>query len=306
MSLALTSPRSPLTARIVRRTMIVGAASAAGVLLFAAPAFAHITVSPASVPVGSTTELTFHVPNEEAKASTVKVDVQIPTTHPIAQLLAKPVPGWTATVRTIKLPKPVTTDDGTFTTAVSEVIWSGGSIEPGQFQDFSISCDSLPDGPGQLVFKAIQTYSDGDIVRWIDLSQPGQPEPAHPAPTVTLTAVTNGSTGSTGPGTAKAAATTTASSSADSLARVLGIAGLLIGLLAVLLVLAVFRRDRRLLAEIGTAPVPAPPPRKLPRQRRRATARPRSSRITARQQARRRPRSDLRPVAGDRPCAQAA
>src|SRR6185437_16027207 len=105
MPIAPISSRSPLLARVARRTAIVGAVSAAGVLLFAAPALAHITVSPASVPAGSTTELTFHVPNEEANADTVRIDVQIPTTHPIAQLLVRPVPGWTATVKTIKLPK---------------------------------------------------------------------------------------------------------------------------------------------------------------------------------------------------------
>jgi uncharacterized protein YcnI len=227
----------------VRRVTIVGVTSAAAVLLFAVPALAHITVSPDSVPAGSTTELTFHVPDEEASASTVKVDVLIPTTHPIAQLLAKPVPGWTATVKTIKLPKPVTTDDGTFTTAVSEVTWSGGHVEPGQFQDFSISCDSLPDGAGQLVFKAIQTYSNGDIVRWIDVSQPGQPEPAHPAPSVTLTTAT-------APTGTASAGKVTASSGSDGMARALGLAGLLVGLLAAGLALTVARRDRRQLADL--------------------------------------------------------
>jgi hypothetical protein len=167
-------------------------------------------------------------------------------------LLAKPVPGWTATVKTIKLPKPVTTDDGTFTTAVDEVIWSGGTIEPGQFQDFSISCDSLPDGPGQLVFKAIQTYSDGDIVRWIDLSQPGQPEPAHPAPIVTLTATT-------APTSTASSGKVAASSGSDGTARVLGIAGLIVGLLAVGLALTVGRRPRPVAGMVTGATAMDPP-----------------------------------------------
>lgn len=144
MSVAPDSLRSLPRARTLRRTAIVGAASAAAVLLFAGPALAHVTISPDSAPAGGTAELTFRVPNEEAKAYTVKIDVQIPTDHPIAQLLVKPVTGWTATVKTITLAKPVTTDDGTFNQAVSEVIWSGGKILPGQFQDFSISADPLP------------------------------------------------------------------------------------------------------------------------------------------------------------------
>src|SRR5258708_12590607 len=147
MSNALAPSRASLTSRTVRRFVIVGAASTAALLLFAAPAFAHITVSPDSVPAGSTTELTFHVPNEEANASTVRVDVLIPTVHPIAQLLARPVPGWTATVKTIKLPKPVITGDGTFTTAASEAIWPRGQVRPGQFHHLSHSSHSLPSAP---------------------------------------------------------------------------------------------------------------------------------------------------------------
>ncbi|HET9897629.1 MAG TPA: YcnI family protein [Streptosporangiaceae bacterium] len=254
MSIALAPSRSPLIPRTLRRITIVGAASGAIVLLFAAPAFAHITVTPDSVPAGSTTELTFHVPNEESKANTVKLDVLIPTTHPIAQLLVKAVPGWTATVKTITLPKPVTTDDGTFTSAVSEVIWSGGSIQPGQFEDFSISCDSLPDGAGPLAFKAVQTYSNGDIVRWIDLRQPGGPEPEHPAPVVTLTATS----GPAKTGAAPAAAPS--GSSSDGTARVLGIAGLVIGLLASALALTAGRRPRPL-AGAGTGTDTAAPER---------------------------------------------
>jgi uncharacterized protein len=37
-----------------------------------------------------------------------------------------------------------------------------------------------------LTFKALQTYSNGDVVRWIEQSAPGGPEPEHPAPSVTL------------------------------------------------------------------------------------------------------------------------
>ncbi|HEY7142832.1 MAG TPA: YcnI family protein [Streptosporangiaceae bacterium] len=220
----------------MRRAALVGTASAAAVLLLAGPALAHITVTPDSAQAGSAAVLTFHAPNEEAKANTVKVDVRIPTAHPIAQLLVKPVPGWSISVKTITLAKPVTTDDGTFNSAVSEVIWSGGQIRPGQFQDFTISADPLPQGISKLVFKAIQTYSNGDVVRWIDLQQPGQPEPDHPAPTLTLT------TGSQAPAAAVSSSTASGGSSTDGMARVLGIAGIVVALLAGLVALTVARR----------------------------------------------------------------
>jgi len=232
--------RSLPRARTVRRTAIVGAASAAAVLLFAGPALAHITVTPGSVPAGSTDVLTFHVPNEESKADTVKVDIQIPTNHPIAQFLVQPVPGWSVTVKTITLAKPLVTDDGSFNSAVSEVIWSGGKILPGQFQSFTISADPMPTGESQVAFKAIQTYSNGDIVRWIDLQQPGQPAPDHPAPVVALTTTTATSSTPAKPTSAAAPA----SSGSDGLSRVLAIVGLLVALLAGFLALTTARRAR--------------------------------------------------------------
>jgi periplasmic copper chaperone A len=212
-------------ARTLRRAAAVAVSAAAAVLLVSAPALAHITTTPDSAAAGSGVVLTFHVPDEEAGADTTQLDMRIPTDHPIAQLLVKPIPGWTISVRTVTLPKPVVTDDGQFTQAVSEVIWSGGRIRPGQFQDFTVSADPLPQGVSELVFKAIQTYSNGNMVRWIDLPQAGQPAPDHPAPVLTLTT-------RTATARARTVAVTPGAPGSDGTARMLAIAGLVVSLLA--------------------------------------------------------------------------
>jgi uncharacterized protein YcnI len=243
---ALVSSKVISQSRTLRRTAVVGSATAAAMLLFAGSALAHITVSPDSVPAGSTQVLTFHVPNEEAHADTVKVDIQIPTNHPIAQFLVQPVPGWTFTVKNVTLAKPLVTDDGSFSQAVSEVIWSGGKILPGQFQSFTISADPMPTGESQVVFKAIQTYSNGDVVRWIDLQQPGQPEPDHLAPAVTLTKAT-----AAAPTAAAPSSAAPASSGSSGSSSALGLAGLIVAVLAILLALMVLRQNRRLAGEAG-------------------------------------------------------
>jgi len=234
-----------LSARSVRggaRVAIVLAGSAVAVAALAGTAFAHITVTPGSATQGSATELTFRVPDEEAKAATVEVQVKIPTSPPIAQLLVKPVPGWQIAVQTVTLAKPLVTDDGSFSTAVSEVTWSGGKILPGQYQDFSVSADPLPTGVGQLAFKAIQTYSNGDVVRWIDVQQPGQPEPDHPAPVLTLTRA--GAAGDTSGGQAPAGAGSGTSATAIALGGA-GLAAGLIGLVAGLIAWLRTRPDAR-------------------------------------------------------------
>jgi uncharacterized protein YcnI len=230
------------SARTVRggaRVAIVLAGSAVAVAALAGTAFAHITVTPGSAAQGSATELTFRVPDEEATAATVEIQLKIPTSPPIAQLLVKPVPGWQIAVQTVTLAKPVVTDDGSFSTAVAEVTWSGGKILPGQYQDFSVSADPLPTGVGQLAFKAIQTYANGDVVRWIDIQQPGQPAPDHPAPVLTLTAA--GASGDTSGGGQPPA---DAGSGTDTTAIGLAAAGLAAGLLGLAAGLTAWLRSR--------------------------------------------------------------
>lgn len=238
-SRSLTS-RAP---RLTGRAATVAALAGGAVLLAAVPAFAHVTVQPNSAPKGSYSTVAFKVPNEEDSASTVKLEVNLPADHPIASVSIQPVPGWTAQITKSKLTTPLKTDDGTVTEAVTKITWSGGKIAPGQFQQFPVSFGPLPDDADALSFKALQTYSNGDIVRWIDLAQAGQPEPDHPAPTLKLTAAADegGAPAPTGSPAAapasdasKGAATEKASGdSSDGTARGLGIAGIVVGAIGV-------------------------------------------------------------------------
>lgn len=216
---------SRLTAR---RAVTVAALAATTVLLAAGAASAHVTVHPESYAKGATDGvLTFRVPNEEDGASTTKVQVFLPTDHPVLGVLVHPQDGWTAKVTTTKLKKPVKTDDGTITEAASEITFSGGKIDAGQYEDFNVAFGQLPDDIGQLVFKTLQTYSDGKVVRWIEESTGGQ-EPENPAPVLKLTAGDE----SAAPVPAKTAtAAAKAAGTSDSTARGLGIAGLVVGVL---------------------------------------------------------------------------
>jgi periplasmic copper chaperone A len=241
---------APRSNRQVRSVRTLGVLLAAPVLVLAAAgtAAAHVTVSPTSAPQGSTQELTFKVPNEESGADTVGIQLQIPTADPIAQVLAKPVPGWKITVHTITLSKPLTTDDGTFNQAVDEIDWTGGSIPPEQYQDFSISVDPLPADTTQLVFKAVQTYSNGDVVRWIDLAVPGEPEPDHPAPVLTLTPVgagTSGASASAQTGSGAASGSSAGAASSGSGGDGPGVAGLVVGALGFVTAAFALWRTRR-------------------------------------------------------------
>jgi len=164
----------------------------------ALPAFAHVTVNPSQAEQGSYAELAFRVPNETDNASTTKLQVFFPTSEPLGSVLVKPLPGWSSQVKTTKLKKPVQTDDGPVTEAVSQVVWTADSaataIKPGQFEDFQVSAGPLPSRPS-MVFKALQTYSNGEVVRWIQTPTAGGGEPEHPAPVLKLLPASSTATG---------------------------------------------------------------------------------------------------------------
>ncbi|MDH6218784.1 YcnI family copper-binding membrane protein [Streptomyces pseudovenezuelae] len=223
----------------LRRAGIVTGLAATAIMTAAGIASAHVTVHPESYAKGATDGvLTFRVPNEEDTASTTKVQVFLPTDHPVLGVLVSPQDGWTAKVTTTKLKTPVKTDDGNITDAVSAVTWTGGKIGAGQYEDFNIAFGQLPDDTDQLTFKTLQTYSDGKTVRWIEEAQSGDEEPENPAPVLKLTAKEAAEDGGT-EAAPTASATTQASASdspgssdaSDSTARGLGIAGLVVGVL---------------------------------------------------------------------------
>ena len=74
---------------------------------------------------------------------------------------------------------------------VDTITWTATGdtqIAPGQFELFWISAGQMPTDVGELAFPAIQTYSSGEEVAWIDTAAEGGAEPEHPAPTVQLVA----------------------------------------------------------------------------------------------------------------------
>jgi uncharacterized protein YcnI len=163
------------------------------VVLTALPAAAHVTI-PNPLTKGGFGIVTLSVPNEVDSADTVKVEVKLPTDVDLAFVSPQPKPGWTIATTTRHLSQAYTTDDGQVTDAVDTVTWSGGSIPPGQFDTFSLSVGPLPTNKSELAFPAIQTYSDGQVVSWIDVAPAKGPEPDHPRPVLHLVDSTTATT----------------------------------------------------------------------------------------------------------------
>jgi len=163
--------------RLLARLGVVVAAGLAFTVGGGVAASAHVTVHSDDAAHGGYAEIAFRVPTESDTASTVKVQVAFPADTPIASVSVLPHPGWTYQVTKSK--------------AVSAIEWTASgpdsAVKPGEYEVFHISAGPLPDSD-RLVFKVVQTYDDGQAVRWIDLPVAGGPEPEHPAPVLSLAA----------------------------------------------------------------------------------------------------------------------
>ncbi|MDG4779502.1 YcnI family protein [Micromonospora sp. WMMD961] len=238
----------------LRRTATAAAAlaftaAATAVLGFAGPASAHVTVNPKEATQGGYARVAFRVPNESDTASTNKLEVVLPENAPVGSVSTMPVPGWTVATEKRKVDPPIEVHGSQLTEAVSKITWTAtgdAAVKPGQFQEFPVSMGPLPK-VDSMVFKVLQTYSDGNIARWIDDPAPGGEEPEHPAPVLTLAAAAPEGAAAT-PSTSAAAVATPDDDDDDEgngLAVGLGVAGLVAGLAGLVLGGLAFTRTRR-------------------------------------------------------------
>ena len=203
-----------------------------------AAAQAHVTLQPNTAPAGAYTRLDVRVPNERDDASTTKVEVQFP--DGFASASYEPVPGWTVKVGKKTLDTPIQTDDGEITEGVDTITWTADSeddaIPPGAFEDFGLSVQIPGKAGDKLTFKALQTYTGGEVVRWI-----GAEDSDNPAPIVTVEAATEADGGASHTDEAEATATPAARQSAaaatpteDDSSDTLAIVALIVGALGLI------------------------------------------------------------------------
>ncbi len=142
-------------------------------LLAASPARAHVTIQPNEAIASSFSRFVVRVPNEDARRATIKVEVEFP---PLAFVSFEPKEGWKRTVENTTLDEPIEAFGSEIDEVVGTVTWSGGSIEPGEFDEFGFSA-AMPEGKQTLEFKAIQTYEGGKVVEWTGPVDSEEPAP---------------------------------------------------------------------------------------------------------------------------------
>lgn len=235
----------------LRATVVMGALGLAA-LFDAGVASAHVTanVYGGQPQKGGSGTIVLRVPNEEADAGTVKVEVDFKPEYAISSVRYRPVPGWTAEVTKTALPSPVKNGKNLdVTQAVTKVVWTaqpGGGIAKGadQFQEFEITASTLPSNVDSLVLPAIQTYDNNKVVQWNETAAAGAQEPEHPAPAVRLVAASTGDDHDMAM-SAQDTSAAPAGKATDDTARWLGGAGLAAGALGVGFGLGAMTRSRK-------------------------------------------------------------
>jgi len=160
---------------------------AAPALLVPASAQAHISLHPNTIPAGAFATLDVRVPGEQEGAHVTKVDTLFPPGFTGVDY--ENVAGWTARVIETRLATPIKEDGETIDTQVSQIVWTWtgplGKVSNGQFINFPLSLAIPGNATGKaLEFRTVQTYSNGQIVHWIEPSLSAE----HPSPRINVTA----------------------------------------------------------------------------------------------------------------------
>ena len=157
-------------------------------LVLPARASAHVEVLPAKPEVGEEQEFVVRVPDEEETATTA-VRVLFPRGVSVSQFA--PMPGWKRKVLLTRDKRP------------RGVVWSGGTITPGTYEDFRFL--ATPKRAGTVVWKTFQGYRSGAVKPWTGPPEkPGVEAPETgiteqgPAPATEATAVPDEASAPTG------------------------------------------------------------------------------------------------------------
>ena len=232
----------------------LGAITAAGLLLTAvaaAPASAHVTITPSDTAAGAYTVLTVSVGHGCEGSPTTALDIQIP--EQILSVTPTVLPGWEVEKQMVQLDEPVEDAHGTVTTErVGQVVYTADQPLPDGYRAAMELSLQLPDAAGEtLTFPVVQRCAEGETA-WTETAAEGQEaeELERPAPTVTITdagtGTESGAESGADAGEASPSTTATRTVEVESDSNVaFGLAGLAAGLIGIVIGLMAITRSRR-------------------------------------------------------------
>jgi uncharacterized protein len=156
---------------MIRKLAVVAVIVTGVVMLTAGAAFAHVEIErEGEVTAQGVVNATLSVPNESKTAKTTSIELVFPASPKLTAATAEDANGFTAAVK-----KDAAGD-------VESITWTGGTITGDDEVQFPVTIGDFPGDTQTVEFKALQTYDDATVVRWIEPTPAGGEEPEHPAP----------------------------------------------------------------------------------------------------------------------------
>lgn len=150
--------------------------------LLASSAYAHIVLEQKSASAASYYKATFMVGHGCGGSATTGISISIP--DGVVNVKPMPKSGWQLQTRVETLAKPYKLHGKTFTESVTQVTWTGGPLADANYDEFVI-LTRLPDAPGKLYFKVIQTCEQGET-RWEEIPAEGKTTRDYKSPAAAL------------------------------------------------------------------------------------------------------------------------
>lgn len=162
-------PLAPCLARTTRRTAAVAGWAGAALLLAAAPAAAHVTLTASTTSAGATAEITLEVPHGCAGSATTEIAVRVP--DGVGDVEAVDSVRWSADV------------------SAESVVFTTDRPVPDALRDEVSFSVRLPDDPGAvLVFPVVQRCEEGESA-WTEVADDAgsRDDLEQPAPVLVVT-----------------------------------------------------------------------------------------------------------------------
>lgn len=164
---------------------VLHAALAASLLVFATPAFAHISLETDEAAIGSSFKAVLRVPHGCSGEPTNAIRMQVP--EGFIGVKPMPKPGWDLKITRGAYKQSYKLNGAEVSEGVTEVSWSGGNLPDDNYDEFVLygTVSSALKAGTTIYFPMIQTCPTGEDA-WIEIPAEGQGEPEYPAPELKL------------------------------------------------------------------------------------------------------------------------
>lgn len=229
--------------RTFARSLAVPAAVIGFSALAAAPALAHVTITPDEGAAGEYTVGTFSVGHGCEGSPTTSVTIKIPAE--LNSVTPTLNPNWVVKKNIVALDQPVKDAHGNeITERVDTVVYSAKTpLEDGFRDTFALSFQ-VPDAAGKtLAFPTLQKCVKGQT-DWVEVAAEGAEEPEHPAPAFAVLEGTGDGHGSSGT-VDEAASESHGDEETEGASKGLAYTGLGVGVLGFLTAAAALAKGRK-------------------------------------------------------------